>query len=204
MIRDDVSNKLVHLIKGDTEEEAYNTLLEIIKTGKLLGGTGFIKGGYNCVCFSEAPISKLGQILALTNELKEDARIKYQPFGVMVDKKWLFEQGGRPVIYQADDEFENLPEDIRYRHVRYEPQNGIDWTWEREWRIKTDELILSPDNTTLIVPNRSYIKRIKKKHFNSLRKKVVKSGRKSIEKIIKQFRQYKWHFIVLEDLGVEL
>lgn len=41
---------------------------------------------------------------------------------------------------------------MRYRHVRYEPDRGIDHTWEREWRIRTDELILDPKQTLVVIP----------------------------------------------------
>lgn len=39
-----------------------------------------------------------------------------------------------------------------YRFVPYDPLNGIDYTWEREWRIKTDSLTLDPNNTLVVVP----------------------------------------------------
>ena len=69
-MRDDLSDKLVHLTKGVGEdpskhrEEALKTLGKILKEKRLLGGTGFIKGSHKCVCFSEAPIGKLSHILA--------------------------------------------------------------------------------------------------------------------------------------------
>ena len=118
----------------------------------------------------------------------------------MVSKEWLYSQGGRPVVYQAESEFENLSEDVRYRHVRYEPQYNIDWTWEREWRIKTNEIVLDPGQTTLIVPNRSWITRLKEEHYNFLRTAVAGIG----EDALGYIEQYKWHFIALEDLGIKV
>jgi hypothetical protein len=41
--------------------------------------------------------------------------------------------------------------------VRYEPNNDIDFTWEKEWRIKCDKLFLEPDNTTIFVKDRKYL-----------------------------------------------
>ncbi len=116
---------------------------------KLLGSNRDIRGGYHCVCFSEAPIELLSRILALP----PTSGIRYRPFGVMVAKTWLFQQGGRPVIYQPDSEFEALPEPLRYRHVRYEPNGGADYSWEREWRVRSDELAIDPNRSTLIVPH---------------------------------------------------
>src|SRR6266516_3972805 len=136
MKRDDISDYVVHFIKGDTFDHAFETLRKILKEMRLLGGTGYIKGGYRCVCFSEAPVHHLGS--ALTRPTVHGVR--YRPFGVVVSKSWLFARGGRPVIYRPDEEFLSLPDRMRWRHVRYEPAADppIDFSWEREWRVKTD------------------------------------------------------------------
>jgi hypothetical protein len=117
MIRDDLSANLVHLTRGSTAQEAANAFVSIFASRKLYGSTRDIRGGYKCVCFTEAPPAKLASILA------EPAhrRMRYEPFGVMVTKQWLFERGGRPAICQPDSELELLHERHRYRHVRYEP-----------------------------------------------------------------------------------
>jgi hypothetical protein len=62
-IRDDLSDKLIHPAKGQPQSAA-STLLSIIAKERLIGGTGNIKARVPCVCFGEAPISKLAQILA--------------------------------------------------------------------------------------------------------------------------------------------
>lgn len=147
--REDISTYLVHFIKGDDYEEAFRTLTSIVRGSQLLGGTGFIKGSYRCVCFSEAPIKTLGQML-----MKPSIHgVKYKPFGIIVEKKWLFEQGGRPVIYETDSEYTNLVEELRWRHVRYEQHLDppIDFSWEREWRIRVDSLYIDPDVAWLVV-----------------------------------------------------
>lgn len=153
MKKTDVSDSLVHLISADTPSDALVTLRSIIAEGRLRGGTGHIKGGYRCVCFCEAPLTSVAE--AMSEREKEG--IRYQPFGVMIPKKWAFEMEGRPVIYQRDSEFRLLDDSIRFRHVRYEPTAfpPIDFTWEREWRVRTDELVLDQDITRFIVPDRS-------------------------------------------------
>ena len=83
MNRDDLSSKLVHLTKG-TWVEASVTFQNIINEKRLKGGSGGIKDNFQCVCFSEAPISKLSVILANRSELG----FRYAPFGVMVDKEF--------------------------------------------------------------------------------------------------------------------
>lgn len=82
MIRDDLSDRLIHLTKGATEKEAAERFLSIVGQKTLFGGTGLIRGGYKCVCFSEAPISKLGAILAEPSI----HGMPYAPFGVMLAK----------------------------------------------------------------------------------------------------------------------
>ena len=155
MIRDDLSNKLIHLVRGDTEIVAFKKFQSILNEQQLRGGTGYIKGGYTCVCFTETPIAKLSYVLASPDL----AKMRYRPFGIMIDKGYAFDCGARPVIYQPDNDFNKLDEEIRYRHVRFEltnPAYPIDLTWEREWRIKTDILTLPLNKTTVIVPNRDW------------------------------------------------
>jgi hypothetical protein len=182
-MRDDITNKLVHLTKGINpdkskhREEALLNLMSIIQQKKLNGGDGFIRGSYKCVCFSEAPIGKLAYVIAggSGNEYK------YQPYGVMVAKKWLFEKGGLPVIYSPADEFDKLPEEMRYRHVRFSlEKRAVDFSWEREWRIKTDSLDITPEDVTLVVPDRA-AKDLLQSNFGN-----------------------EWHFVVLSDMGVEI
>ena len=82
----------------------------------------------------KAPIKALRQML-----MKPGVHgVRYKPFGVILTKKWLFEQCGRPVIYQADLEYASLPEEMRWRHVRYEPQiePAIDFSGKREWKYE--------------------------------------------------------------------
>jgi hypothetical protein len=194
-MRDDLSNKLIHFTKG-SDKEAADVFLKIINECHLIGGTGFIRGGYRCVCFTESPIGKLAHILAN----RDMYNFTYAPFGIMVDKLWLWNKGGRPVIYQSDNEYELLHIDQKYRHKRYEPDKGIDFTWEREWRIKIQELSLDPKSTTLIVPNRSWIDWLVRKHTENIRMTVMIAedmGHYYVE-------SYPWHFIALEDLGISL
>jgi hypothetical protein len=183
MIRGDLSNRLVHLTKGD-DNAAFSNFQSILKTRRLIGSSGHIKGLHKCVCFSEAPVSVIAQMCA-------EKAMKYKPLGVMVDKAWLFKLGGRPVIYQSDREYEDLPEDLRYRHVRYEPPD-VDFAWEREWRVCGD-VELHPESVTLVVPSRGFVDFPKEMHMASSNGDSEPST---------GFGSLEWHFIALEDLGV--
>jgi len=134
--------------------QPFDVIYKILKEGKLLGGSGYIKGNYNCVCFTEAPISELSALFSLNERLSVEQRPRYTSYGFAVTKEWLYQKGGRPVVYQSDNEYQNLAEQAKWRHVRYEPP-AIDFSWEREWRICTNELVLDPNAVLIIVPTAS-------------------------------------------------
>src|SRR5438128_7603174 len=78
----------------------------------------------------------------------------------------FFARGGRPVIYQPDEEFLSLPDQMRWRHVRYEPTADppIDFSWEREWRIKTDILSISPQVVRIVLPTDEWFQQLRRTH----------------------------------------
>ena len=192
MIRGDLSNRLVHLTRDTAENTADVNFLSIIKSKELRGSIRDIRGGFHCVCLSEAPLGVITQTL----KPQENGGMRYKPFGVIVSKSWLFQQGGRPVIYQSHQEYDLLHCDQRYRHVRYDPQNGIDYTWEREWRIRLHKLRLSPEQTTFVVPTRKWEKKFQDDFIQD-------SALLNSEMGVPISESMPWHFVVLEDLGVQ-
>ena len=118
-----------------------------------LKGTSKWSNGQICVCFTEAPIQEFNSVFSLVEiASSQEQRPRYEPYGIGVSKKWLFARGGRPVIYDHPDALDSVPEEQRYRFVEYDPTNGVDFTWEREWRIRTDYLRLDPRETLVVVP----------------------------------------------------
>jgi hypothetical protein len=191
MIRGDLSNRLIHLTRGPTLQAAAENFRSILREKCLRGSNGHIRGRFNCVCFSEAPLGTLTQSLAAPPK----NGMRYAAFGVVVSKAWLFNQGGRPVIYQAHEEYEELPDSLKYRHVRYEPNRGVDHTWEREWRIQTDLLHLVPDETTFVVPTRKWESEFHQQHISSV-------AAASWIAELPLLTTMPLHFVVLEDLGI--
>ncbi|MGF7466493.1 MULTISPECIES: hypothetical protein [Alcaligenes] len=143
MSRPDLSDDLIHWMKGDTYDEAFDVLVKIVTGEYLLGGTGMIKGGYRCVCFTESPINSFHKIQG-----------KYKPFGLAFTKSFMYSQGARPVIYQSESEYGDLPESLQWRHVRFDLVGPpvVDFTWEREWRLLTDSVKLCPEHVRIILP----------------------------------------------------
>lgn len=192
MIREDLSDSVIHLTKG-TVEEAHKTFVSIAQMGVLQGGSGFIRAPEKCVCFTETPLSTLSKVLA-----NNQHSFRYRPFGVVVSKNWLHKVGGRPVIYQPDAEYVQLTPDNRYRHVRYEPP-GIDFTWEREWRIKIEALALDPAETGMIVPDHEWEERFMKGEIMDI---IQEEGKLPV--FVMRNGITKWRYVVLEDLGVRI
>ncbi|MGX5872952.1 hypothetical protein MJ547_04220, partial [Burkholderia gladioli] len=188
-MRIDLSDRLIHLSKAHSKEsttprlDALQNLISILSEKRLRGANGMIKGKHLCVCFSEAPIATLTHLLARQGQ----GGYKYQPYGVMVEKHWLFEKGGRPVIYATEEEYPDLYPDLRYRYVKFDLRGpaAVDFTWEREWRILTEGLPITPEEVTVIVPNREAKDAIET-HLADIGKSAP------------------WHFLVLEDLGVPI
>ena len=162
MSRPDISPYLVHFTSGSDYEDAFARLRKIITSRKLIAGSRYIKGDYRCVCFSEAPLTSLPE--GLVNECYYS---RYSPFGILVPKTWLFALGGRPVIYQTAHEFQLLPESHRWRHVLYELRESFertDFSWEREWRIKCDNLEFAQNSAQIVVLNQSWANRLVDEH----------------------------------------
>src|SRR6185436_13387898 len=97
MIRSDLSQRLIHLTRDIGGSTGFKNFESIIATKTLKGNNGHIRGGYKCICFTEAPISALGQIL-----FNGHGEIRYSPYGFMFKKDYLFQHGARPVIYQPE------------------------------------------------------------------------------------------------------
>ena len=187
----------MHLTQGEPDQAAADTCVKILRDRTLLGGTGHIGGHVRCVCFTEAPVAKLSQILAVPGV----HGMRYEPFGIMATKRWLFSRGGRPVIYQPEAESDLLHEVQQYRHVRDDgPKTASDCTWEREWRIRTAELPLDLDNATAVVPTRAGEEWFQEQHMDMVSRWAMVTGFTGPRAVTKQ----PWHLIVLEDLGVSI
>lgn len=152
MYRNDLSNYLIHFTKGKSEDEAFGNLCNIISTKKLLGSSTKIADNSNCVCFTETPFN----VLRNSGFVNKSNYTKYYPLGIIIDKKWAFNLGARPVIYQKKEEINLLHKSIQWRHVTYNlnDEHEVDFTWEREWRISTNELNLTPLTSQIFVLNK--------------------------------------------------
>jgi hypothetical protein len=116
-----------------------------------------------------------------------------------VRKTWLFERGGRPIIYQPSSEKAKLGESLRYLHMDFDLRDPKvrDFTWEREWRIPVAELPLDDVAMTLIVPNRAWEAWAREKRSGQIQVSLMLTGGLGGP----EMTRFKWYFLVLEDLG---
>ena len=143
--RDDLSQWLVHFTKPDSKiglGTPFDVLRNIIASGKVWPSKveSIIRHDPSgAACFYEVPPQNWIELIATNPNSR-------QPYGIIVHKAtfWLF--GGRPAIYTDDSNALDWPERHRYRLITTEllrKPHPIDWTHEREWRIR-GELAIQP------------------------------------------------------------
>lgn len=145
MVRPDLTPYLVHLTKNTERQDgctALKNLYSILRTGSIRGSTrrGFIKGPNKAACFMDVPFFSLKYVLNKANT--DPASPRYEPYGIVVSKRYAYAHGCRPVLYLSNQELSDLriPRDEWWRVVRFEGVNDEDigWLHEREWRARGD------------------------------------------------------------------
>ncbi|MDQ2747022.1 MAG: hypothetical protein M3T96_07175 [Acidobacteriota bacterium] len=150
--RQDLSSSLVHLTRKVENEEttmsAIDVLIKIIREKKLTGSDprkAFIHGNQKAVCFQDAPLYSIAQNLAFERKFSREnkTRHRYSGCGLVFSKYYIFQSGGRPVIYDKPEDAKKYlsSEADYYRIVSFDmsnPDNVVDWSHEREWRLAGD------------------------------------------------------------------
>jgi hypothetical protein len=193
--RADISDKLIHFTKGSSWQEAFERLRKIINDRKLIAGTCMTKGSYPCACFTEAPLPAVSAAF-----LRGAFPSRYAPFGLMFDKSTVFAAGGRPVIYEPADEYDDLPEAIRWRHVRFDLSSNsvVDFTWEREWRVQCVEFAFGPQDAVIVVPDSQWADALVQAHWDEQRILVEAYSIVLDELIAEQFcEDFSWRVVTL-------
>jgi len=148
-LRPDVTDYVLHSTRNEgwerNRDSAFDRLKNILCWGFIRATFGekvhtvsrtsvkTVVGKYPAVSFTEQPLS------CFIKSIEADHR--YTEFAIAVRKDELFAYGGRPVIYGTRDDLKelNLPEDRKYLWATYNPLENIDWTHEREWRVRPNE-----------------------------------------------------------------
>ena len=105
--RPDLTPYLIHLTKKLARRTALENLISILQDGVIEGTDNFIKNaahgnGVKAACFMDVPFAALKYVCSPKNAER------YQPYGVVVQKRSVYKQGGRPVLYLSDKECEKL------------------------------------------------------------------------------------------------
>jgi len=170
MNRSDMSAFLTHLTKPMEREDGKvmdpkDVLLKILKEKKLVGTDkkAFVAGTEKVVCLQDLPLYSVSQN-AYYEGVDMDARpglvsykekARYGPFGLLFTKKTIWDKGGRPVIYEDKRSFLTKldpSEHWRVVHTDLNNPNDIkDFTHEREWRVKTDELTFEYEDVYVLL-----------------------------------------------------
>ena len=140
--REDLSDYLFHFTKG---KNAFETLTVILNDGLLKDVN---KRGY--LCFTEAPLTALFNMFQIFERYKNPM---YAPYGIGIKKELLYNMGCRPVIYGTYEDFEAFPKQLLWRCVEYKPKVN-DYSWLREWRLKSDVFSLPKD--TIVITKTDY------------------------------------------------
>ena len=163
--RVDLSSRVTHLTKGDTDDEAFENLISILEEKCIRAsktGSNFINGDIPAVCLQEAPLIAIAENLQYKEKLREEdekQRIRYLGFGIRFHKDFIYQNNGRPVIYDDTNQAkEYLHKSDWWRIVRLDlsdENHMIDWTHEREWRVPGD-LLFDYSQCEIIVPSPVY------------------------------------------------
>lgn len=145
--REDSSGYCYHWIRSDISltgidlcyNQAFQILVKILTDGALKSGKAQgILYGHPCTCFTETPVVFINS-----------DRSKYQPFGLEFYKNDIYTLGGQHTINCTQEESHSLPPNLKWRYARHEPllrdndhPYGIDFSWEREIRVNSDEIVL--------------------------------------------------------------
>lgn len=137
---------LTHLIRAYDNEKAYKTLVDILDEKMLKASFSLrnnfrtVKGDKKVVCFQDASLDGIKEIIE--GERWCEIPQRYQEFGIQINKRMLFSEGARPVIYDGKEIFQFISKDIHWRVVNLDLNSNkmkcLDWTHECEWRIPGD------------------------------------------------------------------
>jgi hypothetical protein len=75
-------------------------------------------------------------------------------------------EGRSPCDLSTGLRISGLSDIHNWRHVRYEPNgaNPIDFTWEREWRVKCERLEFHPSDVVTLLPREEWTDELMREH----------------------------------------
>jgi len=174
-LRSDMTVRATHLTKGEDDDTAFNNLWSIVVSKQLNGGNGFVVGNDRVCCFQDVPLLAIAENLRYEKDIKV-GQTRYSAFGIRVNKWMLYNKNGRPVIYgRSSDLRKVLPENEYWRIVNLNLTNSksmVDWTHEREWRVKGD-YSFEYDEIEIIVKDNEYYRKFVNRCFDEGHSEII-------------------------------
>jgi hypothetical protein len=119
------------------------TLHRILVQQRLLATSHLKRDSIPSLSLSEVPLEEL---LSRRRYRSHVQRWDWEPYGLCIQRKWLEQLGGQPVIYGDERTWQSLPETQRpffqslgesqAKHGDQDDENN--WSQEREWRLLDD------------------------------------------------------------------
>jgi hypothetical protein len=107
-------------------------LRRILATRQILASRGLTRDDQPVVCLSNRSLADLDNLTVFRQHL---GRWDFVPFGIAIEREWLFHQGARPVIYGDESVWTSLPDSERpFFQLAHSKSGKVDWTIEQEWR----------------------------------------------------------------------
>ncbi len=116
---------------GSLPADAWQTLLQIVQSGWLLGGHRTTTGHVPVVCFSRVPLPELLRRRCFRKHL---GRWDYEPWGIAIERSAAQRFGCQPVVYDDTNQRKRLPEEQQWRFQA--AGKGGAWRDEQEWRSR--------------------------------------------------------------------
>ncbi len=164
-----------------------------------IGFSEVLKKQFNTVCFTETP---LNQLRHLAQEIP-GRKIELCPYGLVFWKANMLEAGANPAVYinskakglrelllkQFDEHFKELRQYRQFKSefgndadaiIRYYAliniiSDRVDFSWEREWRVKGDFSFTFDRLVAIIAPNPESFRKMADQCFGSkLRDEIVR------------------------------
>ncbi len=139
------------------DHSALAALWRILRNRRLLASNELVRGDEAVVSLTAVPLREIHQLRTFRSHL---ARWDFEPYGICIRRDWLQQQGARPVHYGGDSLWDQLPVDERPFFQRRQSQTAggavMDWTVEREWRLRGDLRLdeIPSDAAIVFVPTR--------------------------------------------------
>ncbi len=113
------------------DHRSLSTLRRILATGRIFSSNELTRDQRPVVCFSDISFEELLQNRVFRPHL---SRWDFEPYGIAIEKRWLEEQGAKPVVYGDESVWAALSEADRPFFQLNSTDGNVDWSVEKEWR----------------------------------------------------------------------